>query len=108
MSRRPSSARMRRLVTQWRATGGPQAGFARRHRIPTWAFWYWCRKIANETAAASDGGRDAAPAFVPVRLTESTDPVVEIVLGGGEHVQVRAGASAELVRAAVLALRGTC
>ena len=46
------------------------------------------------------------PAFAPVRLTESTDPVVEIVLGGGEHVQVRAGASAELVRAAVLALRG--
>jgi hypothetical protein len=47
------------------------------------------------------------PAFVPVRLTESTDPVVEIALGG-ERVQVRTGASAEIVRAAVLALRGTC
>ena len=107
MGRRPSPARMRRLVTTWRATGGSQASFARRHRIPTWTFWYWCHKLATDTPAADDRS-PATPAFVPVRLTASTDPVVEIVLNGGAHVQVRAGAPAELVRAAVLALRGAC
>ncbi len=34
------AARMRRLVAQWRQSGESQAGFARRHGIPTWTFWY--------------------------------------------------------------------
>jgi hypothetical protein len=43
---------------------------------------------------------------VPVQVTaEPAEPVIEVVLGGGERLQVRAGASADLVRAAVSALR---
>jgi hypothetical protein len=98
---------MARLVAQWRESGQSQAGFARRHRIPTWTFWYWCHKLLNDPPAHVDP--PAPSAFVPVHVT--TDPaaaVVEIVLAGGAHVHIRPGASAELVQAAVMALRAAC
>jgi hypothetical protein len=37
-----------------------------------------------------------------------SEPVIEIVLSGGEHLRVHAGASADLVRAAVSAVRSAC
>jgi hypothetical protein len=49
------------------------------------------------------------PTFAPVQLTaERAEPVIEIVFGGGERLQVCDGASADLVRAAVAALRSSC
>jgi len=100
-------ARMTRLVAQWRASGESRAGFARRHHIPAWTFWYWCRKLSAEPRTAAG---DMPPAtFVPVRLAMDSDgPVIEIVLSGGEHLHVRPGASADLVRAIVTALRSPC
>jgi hypothetical protein len=38
-----SAKRMARLVAQWRTSGEWGTNFARRHRIPTWTFWYWQR-----------------------------------------------------------------
>lgn len=107
MTRRPRPARMTRLVTQWRASGESQAGFARRHQIPAWTFWYWCRKLAPERRTES---ADPPPAtFVPVRVAAESDaPEIEIVWSGGERLHVRPGASAELVRAVVAALRSPC
>lgn len=98
---------MSRLVTQWRASGESQAGFARRHQIPAWTFWYWCRKLAVEPRAES---ADPPPAtFVPVRMALDADaPVIEIVWGNGERLHVRPGAPADLVRAVVAALRAPC
>lgn len=97
MRRKRTPARMARLVAQWRETGESQAGFARRHRIPTWTFWYWCHKLSRVTRPRPESPR--ATAFVPVHVaTEPLAPVLEIVLSGGEHVHVRAGASADLVR----------
>ena len=50
-----------------------------------------------------------APTFVPVQVTaERAEPVIEIRFGSGERLRVREGASADLVRAAVVALRSTC
>jgi hypothetical protein len=50
-----------------------------------------------------------APTFVPVQVTvERAEPVIEIGFSGGERLAVRAGASADLVRAAVSALRPAC
>ncbi len=101
MTRKRTPARMARLVAQWRASGISQAAFARQHRIPTWTFWYWCRKLSTVASTT--------PTFVPVQLT--ADPpvaVLEIVFSGGERVQIRPGASADLVRAAVSALRAAC
>jgi hypothetical protein len=102
-----TSARMRRLVAQWRASGEPGASFARRHHIPAWTFWYWCRKLSAEPRTASDD--TPPPTFVPVRMAVDPDaPVIEIVLSGGERLHVRTGASGDLVRAVVTALRAPC
>jgi hypothetical protein len=93
---------MARLVAQWRKSGESGASFARRHQVPAWTFWYWQRKLSGESVVA--------PTFVPVQVTaeRANEPVIEIVLGGGERLQVRAGASADLVRAVVSALRSAC
>lgn len=100
-------ARMTRLVAQWRASGESRAGFARRHHIPAWTFWYWCRKLSAEPR--TDSGDTPPETFVPVRLAMDQDgPVIEIVFSGGEHLHVRLGASTDLVRAVVTALRSPC
>ena len=105
MENKRTSAQMARLVTQWRRSGESQASFARRHRIPGWTFWYWCRKLADEPRPdVAD-----ASAFVPVRVAaDPPAPVLEIVLTTGERLHVSAGASADLVLAVVTALRSRC
>jgi hypothetical protein len=106
MSRNRTLARMTRLVTRWRASGESGASFARRHHIPAWTFWYWCRKLAAESRPASV---DGPPTFVPVRMAADADvPEIEIVWSGGERLHIRTGASADLVRAVVTALRSPC
>jgi hypothetical protein len=102
MAETRTAARMARLVAQWRRSGESGAGFARRHRIPTWTFWYWCRKLSAAAAVP-------APTFVPVEVTpEPEAPVLEIVFRGGERLHVRAGAAPELVQATLRALRAPC
>jgi hypothetical protein len=103
MRTRSTAARMGRLVAQWRASKETQAGFARRHGIPPWTFWYWCHKLTTSAAAPADS------MFVPVRVTEAdASPVLEIVLTSGDRVQVRPGASVVLVEASLRALRPPC
>jgi hypothetical protein len=98
---------MARLVTQWRTSGESGASFARRHQIPAWTFWYWCRKLA--AAPVDTPAEMVAPTFVPVHMAADLDaPVLDVVFSGGERLQVRPGASLELVRGVVAALRSTC
>jgi hypothetical protein len=99
---------MTRLVAQWRTSGESQAGFARRHRIRPWTFWYWCRKLSP--AAAEHGARPDVPTtFVPVQVTDAAPvAVVAIVLADGTQIQVHAGASAALVQTVVSAVRAAC
>ena len=100
-------ARMTRLVARWRASGESRASFARRHHIPAWTFWYWCRKLAAKPRVAAKAG--PAATFVPVRLaTDAEVAVIEIVLRGGERLHVRAGASVDLMRTVLTALRSPC
>ena len=104
MRTRSTAARMARLVAQWRESEDTQAGFARRHGIPPWTFWYWCRKLTAPTASAP-----ADHVFVPVRVTEAdAAPALEIVLNGGDRVHVWSGASADLLEATLRALRSPC
>jgi transposase-like protein len=106
MNSKRTPARMARLVAQWRASGESRASFARRHHIPSWTFWYWCRKLSAGRTEADD---TPSATFVPVHLAVERDAhVIEIVLTGGERLHVRAGASADLVRAVVTALRSPC
>ena len=96
-------ARMTRLVAQWRDSDESQASFARRHHIPAWTFWYWQRQLSGPGAP-----EPPPPTFVPVQVAVDEAPVIELVLKGGDRLQVRAGASADLVQSAVTALRSTC
>jgi hypothetical protein len=108
MVNKPTPARMARLVARWRASGESQARFARRHHIPGWTFWYWCRKLADAVPPA-DAGLSPPATFVPVRLAGDADArVIEIVLSGGERLHIAAGASPELVQTVVAALRARC
>jgi hypothetical protein len=101
MSKKRTAAGMARLVAQWQRSGEAGARFARRHHIPPWTFWYWCRKLAATPATA--------PTFVPVQVAPDVDaPAIEVVFRSGERLHVRVGASADLVRAAVTALRSAC
>ena len=100
-----SATRMARLVAQWRQGSESQARFARRHHIPTWTFWYWCRKRAREDASAAP----RTPAFVPVNVTHlSSAPVIEVVLRSGERLQIGADASSVLVQTVLTTLRAAC
>lgn len=99
-------ARMARLVALWRDSNESQASFARHHHIPTWTFWYWCRKLAREAASAAPTG---APAFVPVDVVPaSSAPVMEVVMRSGERLQIGADASPALVQTVLTTLRSTC
>jgi len=96
---------MARLVAQWQKSGESGASFARRHQMSPWAFWYWCRKLKTEPAKAPP----ATPRFLPVQIAnDETEAVMAIVLRDEARVEVRAGASPDLVRAAVQALRVSC
>jgi hypothetical protein len=100
-----TAARMARLVAQWRRTHESQAGFGRRHHIPAWTFWYWCRKLAPADGSAGP----SAPTFVPVTVAPSSSaPVIEVVLRSGERLQIAAEASPALVQAVLTALRAAC
>src|SRR5512134_2269694 len=99
MREKRTAARMSHLVTQWRSSGESGASFARRHRVPPWTFWYWCRKLSSAPAATT-------PSFMPVQVTPDPEAaVMEIVFSGGGRLHVRAGAPPELVRATLSALR---
>ena len=99
--------RMARLVAEWRRSGESQASFARRHRIPGWTFWYWCRMLSDEPGTDNEATPTAMS--VPVQIAmDPAVPVLEIVLSSGERLHVRSGASVDLVRGVVTALRGGC
>jgi hypothetical protein len=107
MVKKRTPARMARLVAQWRASGESGAAFARRHHVPAWTFWYWCRKVPNGPLPGPEDARPAA--FVPVQVTPaSSEHDLEVVWPGGERLRVGSGASADLVRAVVSALRSPC
>jgi hypothetical protein len=107
MPMKRTAARMARLVTQWRTSEESGASFARRHQIPAWTFWYWCRKLAAEPVETR--AETVPTTFVPVHVAANLDtPVLDVVFSGGERLQVRPGASVELVRGVVAALRSPC
>lgn len=107
MARQTTAVRMRRLVRQWRASGEPQARFARRHGVRPWTLWYWGRKLAE----SSRGGAGTGRAFVPVQVVPeapSRAAVIEVGLVSGERLTVPAGVSSDHLRAVLVALRSAC
>ena len=103
MARAATAARMTRLVARWRASGEPQARFARRHGVRPWTLWYWSRK--------GGGASSGRATFVPVQVV--SDPpaqaaAIEVVLVSGERLTIPDGVSSDRVRAVLAALRSPC
>lgn len=94
--------RMEALVRRWPSSGETQAAFAARHGISRTKLRYWLRRTGG-------AGGSVSVAFAPVQVTASRDAgdevVIEIVVGTGERVVVRSGASPEVLRMVLAVLR---
>lgn len=100
MARARTAAQMTRLVAQWRASGEPQARFARQHGVRPWTLWYWSRKATPPADT---------PTFVPVQVTPTPERrSITVVLPDGLRVVAPADTPAPAVAALVAALRAPC
>jgi transposase-like protein len=105
--RRQTEERMTRLVRAWRASGEPQARFARQHGVRPWTLWYWSQKVGR----AAPRRTTAQPAFVPVAIVpEPAGPpiAIEVVLVSGERLVVPAGVDGPRLREVLTAVRAAC
>jgi hypothetical protein len=93
------------LVRQWEQGTETRAAFAQRHGVTLATFDYWKRRVRREGSTAAD------PAFAPVHLVSEprtdADGSIDVVLASGERLTVRVGASGDLLRTILVALR-TC
>ena len=117
----------RGVLERWRASGLPKTDFSRRERISPDVLAWWQaeihkrdlakrRKSSASTAAEGrwraaprPGGASEPPAFVPVRVVESTPtaPAAPLeVLVAGRVVRVRPGFDAETLGRLLSALEG--
>jgi len=93
----------RRLLRRWRGSGRTVRSFCAEHGLAEPAFYSWRRTIAARDQEAAPrrrlkpGGRPAAPAFVPVRVSASA-AALEVVLGDSRVVRVPAGFDAATLR----------
>ena len=105
MARAHDRRRMLQLVRAWEASGESRRRFAARHGLTLWQLDYWKRQAR---------ARPAAPgvAFAPVQVVDAVEPrsgaSLELQLASGDRLFIPAGASPDLVRAVVTALRPSC
>jgi hypothetical protein len=118
----------RGVLERWRASGLPKTDFSRRERISPDVLAWWQAEIHKRDVAKRrqssastaarvrwrtaprPGGASQPPAFVPVRVVESTPPSAPPapleVLVAGRVVRVRAGFDAETLGRLLAALEG--
>ncbi len=105
MQQAETRRRMAAVVRAWQQSTDTQVAFAARHGVSRSKLLYWLRRSPPREA------RREAVSFAPVRVVGgATDEAaaIEVVLTGGERLVVRPGASAELVRVVLSALRAAC
>ena len=104
MTRDETRRHMTALVRRWDASGETQVVFARQHGVSHAKFRYWLGRVKRRP--------DAPPvAFTPVQVVDGAGRdtgAIELVLATGDQLIIRAGTSADLVRAVVSALRAPC
>ena len=103
MAREDIRRQMTALVRRWEASGETQAECARRHGVSQAKLRYWLQRMTPRPADAVT--------FTPVQRRDDEPPEagrIEVSLATGERLVIAAGASADLVRAVVTALRSPC
>jgi hypothetical protein len=94
---------MTTLVRGWEASGETQAVFAKRQGVSQGKLRYWLQRARRPQAKPVT--------FTPVEVRDAGRPetgTIEVALATGERLVIAAGASADLVRAVMSALRSTC
>jgi hypothetical protein len=90
------------LVREWEKSDEPRRAFARRHGLTVSQFDYWKHQVRRSATNQTIG-------FAPVQTVEPSagrhGVCIELALAGGERVMIHEGASVELVRTVVAALR---
>jgi hypothetical protein len=105
VARDTTRRQMTALVRRWGTSGETQAVFAQQHGVSLAKFRYWQQRMDCEPASVE------AVTFTPVQVVDSmgrAPGVIDVALTTGERVVVQAGASPDLVRAVLSALRAAC
>ena len=103
MAREDVRRQMTALAQRWEASGETQAVFAQRHGLTEGKLRYWLQRAKRPHAKPVT--------FTPVEVRDAwrlETGTIEVALATGERLVIAAGASADLVRAVVSALRSTC
>lgn len=106
----------REVIYGWRGSGGSVRQWCLQRQISEPSFYSWRRTLSERDAAAGSEqplrrkSRKSAPAaMIPVEIVPSSDQQqlapLEITLGGGIHLLVRAHCQAALLREALEAFR---
>ena len=103
MISKPTPARMARLVAQWRGVGNRRRASLDAITFPDGLSGIGAASCRTRTGRV--GEHSDADVRAGARGHGIGAPVIEIVLPGGERLHVGSGASTELVRAVVAALR---
>ncbi len=108
--RRWSDEQRLQILTEAFAPGACASDVARRHEISTGLLYTWRKKLAAQTAPATDdlSGTGFAEAIVvadPDAPRSGSGPALVVDLGRGRRMTIFPGASAVLVAAALKALR---
>ena len=102
MGRDDTRRQMTTLVRRWEGSDETQAAFAQRHGLSQGKLRYWVQRAPTPADPVT---------FTPVQLRNDERPEtggIEVALATGERLVIAAGASADLVRAVVAALRAPC
>jgi hypothetical protein len=90
----------RRLIQLWKNSGLSVQAFCSRHNITQPSFYAWRRELRQ---------RDAATAFVPVRVVTDDQPAsstpIEILLPGGCSVRITHGFDPATLRQLLVVLQ---
>ena len=89
------------VVRAWKAEGGTQSAFMRRHGLPRERLRFWTRRLAEKAEGPPPLG------FMPVEVATAPPREETVVVEvGGVRVRVDAGASEELVARVLRAVKG--
>lgn len=97
----------RHALRQWRRSGLSVRAFCAEHDLTEPLFYAWRRVIAERDQERAQGAatrrvrrevRDHAPAFVPLRVIDTSAAVLEVVLARGRSVRVSRGFDADTLR----------
>ncbi|MGH6950452.1 MAG: IS66 family insertion sequence element accessory protein TnpA, partial [Vitreimonas sp.] len=98
--------RMAALVRQWETSGELRRAFAERHGLTISQLDYWKRQVRRDVCADHAVGFARVQVVDPAPLRDGA--CIDVVLGTGDRVTIHEGASLDLVRAVVTALRPSC